>query len=241
MTEPFYNSYVPKFLLIVDDNDLFRRSMGKLLKMASHQQIEQVYEASTGEAAMQTLATYPIECVLLDYQMPGGDGVYWMKQILGAHPDISVIMITGEGDELTAVEVMKSGAMDYLIKGSLKESDVLHTILNAMEKRHMKKALSEQREQLLQAERQRAMITSLATACHHLGQPATVIIMYLEMMKQRETSPEMKEMIDTSLKAAEGIGEILSKLHHVSEYRTIPYLPTWKSARSGKQQEMLDI
>lgn len=227
-------------LLVVDDNDLFRRSIGQLLLKLSGSPLDKVLEASSGTDACRLLESHPVDCILLDFQMPGGDGLFWLRKIISNHPHVAVIMLTGEGDEAIAVEAMKTGAMDYIVKESPRENDLLRAIINALERMRMQKELEEQREELLQAERQRAMITSLATACHHLGQPATVIMTYLELMDRRETSPEMKEMIRQCLKAAEGIGEILVKLQRVSEYRTVPYLPA-EAARGESDQQILDI
>ena len=227
-------------LLIVDDNELFRRSIGQLLLRLSDNPLKTVLEAASGDEACRVLETHPVDCILLDYQMPGGDGLFWLRRFISSHPRVAIIMITGDGDEATAVEAMKAGALDYIVKESLHENDLLRAIINAMERMRMKKELEQQREELLQAERQRAMITSLATACHHLGQPATVIMTCLELMQRRETSGEMKEMIRQCLKAAEGIGEILIKLQRVSDYRTVPYLPV-ETARGQSNLQILDI
>jgi FixJ family two-component response regulator len=240
MAEALDNQHIPRSLLVVDDNDLFRRSIGKLLQLISRNGIQNVYEASTGNEAMELLSKNSIDCILLDYQMPGGDGVHWLNQFTKQSPGSAVIMITGEGDEAVAVAAMKAGAMDYLTKESIRETELLRAITNAMERLQLKRALEYQREQLLQAERQRAMITSVATACHHLGQPAMVILSYLQLMERRETSPEMKTMIHKCLKAADGIADILRRLQGISEYRTIPYLAN-SSKEDPNALHILDI
>ncbi|OGV41357.1 MAG: hypothetical protein A2X46_16130 [Lentisphaerae bacterium GWF2_57_35] len=240
MSEALESHHIPKSLLVVDDNELFRRSIGKLLQLISRNGIRDVYEASTGQEAMERLTRNSIDCVLLDFQMPGGDGLHWLKKIIQQSPGTAVIMITGEGDEAVAVEAMKAGAMDYLVKESIRESELLRAIINAMERLQMKRALEYQREQLLQAERQRAMITSVATACHHLGQPAMVIMAYLQMMQMKESSPDMKDMIQNCLNASQGIADILHRLQGISEYRTIPYLSS-ASSNDPRALQILDI
>jgi signal transduction histidine kinase len=98
-----------------------------------------------------------------------------------------------------------------------------------------------QKQELLAAERQRVMIQSLGAACHHLGQPVTIITGYLEMMRRKEQSPEMREMIDNCVKAAESLGEILDRLRRVSEYRTVPYLPTVSDGPVRGDERILEI
>ena len=81
----------------------------------------------------------------------------------------------------------------------------------------------------LEADRRRVMLESLGAACHHLGQPATVLLANLGIMKKKlEDSPDVMvhELVDNSIKAMETLGEILHKLNTVNEYRTTKYLET---------------
>ncbi len=78
-----------------------------------------------------------------------------------------------------------------------------------------------------EAERRRVMLESFGAACHHLGQPATVLLANLGIMKRRleETQDEtVKELLDSSISAMETLGEILHKLNSANEYRTTKYL-----------------
>ena len=77
---------------------------------------------------------------------------------------------------------------------------------------------------LLETEKQKVMVESLAAACHHLGQPATVIITYLNMLKDRENDDESKRMITSCMEAADSIQDILTKLQNVCAYNSEPYL-----------------
>lgn len=76
----------------------------------------------------------------------------------------------------------------------------------------------------VQAEQQRVMEETVGAACHHLGQPATVIRVYLDLMKKAEMSPEMKGMIQECESAVDEVAEILQRLQGVGEYQTEPYL-----------------
>jgi hypothetical protein len=69
------------------------------------------------------------------------------------------------------------------------------------------------------------MIASLGAARHHLGQPACVITIYLDLMKKKETDPVLREMILQCEAAAATLVDILKRLGEVSQFRTEPYLP----------------
>jgi two-component system cell cycle sensor histidine kinase/response regulator CckA len=84
-------------------------------------------------------------------------------------------------------------------------------------------------EALRQAERQRAMLASVGAACHHLGQPATVIMTNLELIRRMTKDmdrKELQEILDLTNEAADTLAEVLHKLNAVTEYRTVQYLDT---------------
>jgi PAS domain S-box-containing protein len=81
-------------------------------------------------------------------------------------------------------------------------------------------------EALRQAEQHKVMLASLGAACHHLGQPATVLMTNLEMLQRKIEAGNMEahELVNASVQAAELMAEILHKLNMVDEYRTCQYL-----------------
>ncbi len=96
------------------------------------------------------------------------------------------------------------------------------------------RVIEAQSQALLAAEQQRVMIETLGAACHHLGQPATVIRVYLEMMQKKEPAPEMQRMIAECRDAAESVSDILHRLQGVATYQTEPYLAS-RPADAGGQ------
>ncbi len=86
------------------------------------------------------------------------------------------------------------------------------------------KVIEEQSRALLQVEQQKVMEETVGAACHHLGQPATVIRVYLDLMKKAEMSPEMQGMIQECQAAAEEVANVLYRLQGVGAYQTEPYL-----------------
>jgi PAS domain S-box-containing protein len=76
------------------------------------------------------------------------------------------------------------------------------------------------------AERTRVMLESLGAACHHLGQPATVLLANLGIIQRRMKTddPILSDLLNSSIEAVESLGEILHKLNTVNEYKTTQYL-----------------
>ena len=88
-------------------------------------------EAGTGKKGIEQCCEHRPDCVLLDFRLPDIDGVQLLDVLagLGTESPIPVVMLTGQGSEDVAVEAMKRGAQDYLIKDSL-TSDALRGAVN---------------------------------------------------------------------------------------------------------------
>lgn len=101
--------------------------------------------------------------------------------------------------------------------------------------------IEEQTKSIVEAESRKVMIESLGAACHHIGQPATVINTYLSMMRKRETHPEMKAMIDECQKASDDLANVLEKLMGVTQYQAEAYLPSGESEPARSDERILKI
>jgi len=103
---------IPTNVLIVDDEKDFVEMFGLRLEEAG----ERVYRAYSGKECLDLLEKENIDVVVLDIKMPGMDGIETLKELKKRRPIVEVIMLTGHGTIETAVEGMKLGAYDYLLK-----------------------------------------------------------------------------------------------------------------------------
>jgi len=100
-------------VMLVDDEVPFVETMTKRLsKRDLH-----IVSAFSGQEALERLdKTRNIEVVILDVKMPGMDGIEALKEIKKSHPLVEVVMLTADATVETAIEGMKLGAFDYLMK-----------------------------------------------------------------------------------------------------------------------------
>ena len=100
-------------ILVVDDELILRDSLKAWL---DDEEGFAVDTAGSGQEALEQLEKSTYHLMLLDIKMPGMDGVEVLKKAKDAFPDLSVVMMTAYATVETAVEAMKIGALDYLIK-----------------------------------------------------------------------------------------------------------------------------
>ena len=100
-------------------------------------------------------------------------------------------------------------------------------------------------EALREAERHHVMLESLGAACHHLGQPATVLLGNLELMQNRmalsEDNDMMKQLVDSSLDAMGRLKEVLDRLNSVHEYKTTTYTEQPFGCDDVEESRILEI
>jgi DNA-binding NtrC family response regulator len=99
-------------IMLVDDEERFLQTTKKLLERKGYR----VATALSGSEALDSLQKEDIQVVILDVKMPGMDGMATLKAIKNRHPLVEVIMLTGHATVESAVEGLKSGAADYLMK-----------------------------------------------------------------------------------------------------------------------------
>lgn len=138
-------------ILIVDDSaedrDSYRRYLNKEFT-ASYK----IIEAESGEEGLAQLASIQPDLILLDYLLPDFDGLELIEELKTQVRKIpSIIMLTGQGNELVAVKAMKSGVKDYLVKGKLTPEILTISIKNVLQQDHLQSLLAKniQQQQLI--------------------------------------------------------------------------------------------
>ncbi len=100
-------------ILLVDDEEAFVQTMSKRL---SKRDFDVITAFSGNEALVQLENNSKTEVVILDVKMPGIDGLETLQEIKKKYPIVEVIMLTGHATVESAIEGMKKGAFDYLMK-----------------------------------------------------------------------------------------------------------------------------
>ena len=103
---------IPARVLIVDDE----KDFVEIFSLRLEEKGEKVFTAYSGQECLERLQQENIDVVILDIKMPGMDGIETLKEIKKQNPIVEVILLTGHGTIETAIQGMKLGAYDYLLK-----------------------------------------------------------------------------------------------------------------------------
>lgn len=134
-------------VLVVDDERIILELTSMILRSKGYE----VLTADSGRLGLEIVERDAPSLVLLDYMMPGMDGMSALRQIRERFPDTYVVMFTGKGSEEIAVELMKGGASDYILK-PFNNQDLIERIENVLRIRRIElhnRELREERERLL--------------------------------------------------------------------------------------------
>ena len=129
-------------LLLVDDEDRFRSTLSK--RLAEKGIVAEA--ASNGVEALKVVKEKPVDIIVLDIKMPEMDGIETLRHVKKLNPEIEVILLTGHANIESAVEGMRLGAHDYLMKPCdieqlLEKIITAYNIRIAREKKEMKNGI----------------------------------------------------------------------------------------------------
>lgn len=140
--------FPPAPVLIVDDEE---NVLEVITETLSSKGINNTISCQDSRKVMAILSAHEIEIVLLDLIMPHVSGDKLLPEITGNFPEIPVIILTGLNDLSTAVECMKAGAFDYMVK-AVEESRLISGVKRAIEIRELRQEYSSLKKQFLSTE-----------------------------------------------------------------------------------------
>jgi DNA-binding NtrC family response regulator len=137
-------------VLVVEDEAYVRDSLGEVLREKGYE----VHAVDGVREAARLLGAAPLDVVLTDFRLRGGDALDVLREVQARAPDVPVVVLTGQGTIASAVECLKSGASDYLLKPA--DPDALEVALARAvsnralrrEVRYLRRAVAPDREPL---------------------------------------------------------------------------------------------
>ena len=189
-------------ILIVDDDESVRDVISVLLKEEGYNCVV----ASGAEMALDVAAAEETPLVISDMKMPGRDGMWLLENFRAKYPDTSVIMLTGYGDTEAAVDSLRKGAVDYLLKPP-RLTDLIRAIERALAKRRIEMARRRYQKKLERKVRDRT--TELRAALKNIAntyQNTLLALVAALDAREHETSDHSQRVVRYTTAIAAKLG-----------------------------------
>ncbi len=192
----------PTRILVVDDDATVRDVIGVLLRDEGYV----CATATTGEQAMDLLHATEFHLVVADMKMPGKDGLWLLDRLRAEQPSTAVVMLTAFGDTEAAVECLRRGASDYLLKPP-KVTDLVRSIERALAKRRLELARQRYRTSLERRVREKTAELSRALRQLETTYESTLsALVHALDAREHETSDHSQRVVRYTLAIAERLG-----------------------------------
>lgn len=139
----------PTTILLIDDNPEDVETYKRMLKKSSKDSFL-ILNADCGRTGLELQSKSAVDCILLDYNLPDADGFELLEKL--SFQGIPVVLLTGHGNEHIAVQALKKGAADYLVKGQIDAPSLLRSIGNAIKWRRSEVEREKAMKALLESE-----------------------------------------------------------------------------------------
>ncbi len=220
-----------RLILIVDDSPEDRTAVRRALNQGTGPSYRYL-EEGTGSEALALCRSAGLDCLILDYSLPDLDGLEFLDELTGGTgiTPFPVIMLTGRGDEGVAVQALKRGAADYLVKGRL-TSELLHTMVEqAIQRVGARRVQEEQRVRVLErleqearrradqlAEADRRKDEFLAMLAHELRNPLGPIATALHIIRLHGSNPDSaRRAVDIADRQVKHLARLVDDLMEIS-------------------------
>ncbi len=204
---------------MVDDSAAERKLCRLLLDEAHGSRLE-FFEADTAAGGLETVRGKSPDCVLLDYRLPDMTGLDFLARLngeFGSPP--AVVMLTGVTSEQVAVEAMKAGAQDYLVKDRITSDSLSMAIQKATQKVGLMHALEAERDRLARSLSEKEVL--LQEVHHRVKNNLQVVASLLRLQADGFVGQPVAEVLRESQHRVESMAMIHEQLYESRDLRQV--------------------
>ena len=195
------NASIPVRILMVDDDVAFSRVVRAILQLYRQRTFIITWKESVESALVEIEQNQDIDLILTDYYFPTSNGLEFCLQLDQMGRSIPIIFLTNARDFKLAVEAMKLGVEDYLLKDDLDQAYLPRTILSILDRVLLRRHKLSIEKRIAMAESRAQVIRELVvTVCHEFNNPLAAIKISFDLL-QRQTietvAPEMMKSFES--------------------------------------------
>ena len=183
-------------ILLVDDDADYANVIRHLLKPFQGKRFDISWISDTSKVIGQIKSSSRVDLVLMDYFLQNSNGLECIKKIFEEKIEIPIILLTSNKDFRIAIEAMKYGVEDYLIKEEAVDTMLPHTIINVLERVQVnKQLLNIEKEKLITQKKMEAVQELIVTMCHEFNNPLAAIKISADILNRQSITPRQKEIL----------------------------------------------
>ena len=186
----------PIKVLLIDDDEEYSAVAKHYLRSIHHRTFDLVSVPSDALAMEKLAERKDFDIILMDYFLQGTTGLEITKKIFDAQYDIPIILLTANRDFRIAIEAMKFGVEEYLVKEEAVDTVLPRTVISVLERYQLKKRIQEVEKDALIAEKKTEAIQELlVTMCHEFNNPLAAIKISSDILARRNVDEENKKLL----------------------------------------------
>lgn len=210
-------SQKPISVMLVDDDISFAKIVQHLLQQFQNRDFKLIWKESVEDALQEVKQNSTIDLILTDYVFPGSSGLEFCLQLNQMNSEIPIVFVTATRDFKLAIEAMKLGVEDFLIKEDLAESLLPRTIINVLDRARMHKQIKAVEKRMLIAEKRAEAIRELVvTVCHEFNNPLAAIKISADLIRRHDLSDDDRTVLKEFEESFQKIESEVKRLRDIS-------------------------
>mgnify|MGYP003341068903 CR=1 FL=1 len=182
----------PIHLLLVDDDAEYASIAQHYLRGFQNRRFTLSW-VSDGNAALEFLSAHPeTDLILMDYYLPNMNGIEIIKALFERQNSVPIILLTSNKDFRVAIEAMKYGVEDYLLKEEMIETTLPRAIIGVLDRVSLKSRIRESEERKNASE---AIQELIVTMCHEFNNPLAAIKISTDILSRHQGPSEERELL----------------------------------------------
>lgn len=208
-------------LLFVDDDAEAIKFVDVVLRKVEEYRFN-ITSKESGEAALQELErNRTIDLIIMDYFLPGENGFETARKIIEKNYRIPIIFLTVNRDMSIAIEAMKLGVADYILKEDLNNAFFVQTILGVLHKQRLLRELSELEVKKKRLETLQEMIVGITA---QINEPLQAMKQTLERVTERSLDEKNLRYLQLMKDNVDRIEQKMEKLKNLKDDKTVQYI-----------------
>jgi DNA-binding response OmpR family regulator len=213
-------------ILLIEDEE----SIANLVKFYLRSYRDRIFKVDWVDTAEKGVDKIVIDknhydLIILDYYLPGMNGLEAFKAFKAKSIDIPVIFLTGAKDDEIAIEALKAGILDYYSKEDILGPLLPAIVTSSIERAYLKKQLDiAEKDKGKETQKVEAIQEFVITISHEVNNPLAAIKLAANILMKRDLAPEITTYVKIIKENTDRIEQTILKLRELKSDRIVPYV-----------------